>query len=570
MRTRILQCLLAAAAGLSVVVLHASASLRAQTETSVALTGQVTSAEEGPMEGVLVSAKRAGSTMTVTVVSDRQGRYRFPGARLEPGHYALGIHAAGFDLDGSATAEITAQATATADLKLRKARDLASQLSNAEWLESVPGTPEQKTSIRSCAHCHLLQLVTRSRHDAEGWLPVLERMASYPPLAFPLMPQKRPAERIGGGSADPAQREQQNRRLAEYLATINLSSTSELTYPLKTFPRPKGKATQVIYTTYDLSPRTRQPHDVIVDSAGMVWYASFGEQVLGKLDPKTGNVQEYKIPLLKPNAPTGVLAVRFDKDENIWLAMQFQGGVAKFDRKTEKFQTWSLPPELNGDHVQLTQLSPEHSHVDGKVWISDAGTYATLRLDTASRKFEVFEAFKVPRPNVYDVVSDAQNNVYFLVMGREHIGRIEAKTGKIALYQTPTPRSGPRRGSIDSQGRIWFGENRSNKIGMFDPKTEKFQEWEAPTPNSLPYDVVVDRHGYAWAGGEYSDRILRLDPKTGEFTEYGLPGFVNVRRVFVDNRPTPVAFWVGANHTASIVKLEPLDTAPAVPTATAR
>jgi streptogramin lyase len=86
----------------------------------------------------------------------------------------------------------------------------------------------------------------------------------------------------------------------------------------------------------------------------------------------------------------------------------------------------------------------------------------------------------------------------------------------------------------------------------------------------LPYDVVVDRHGYAWAGGEYSDRILRLDPKTGEFTEYRLPGFVNVRRVFVDNSTTPVAFWVGANHTASIIKLEPLDAAPPITTTSGR
>ena len=31
---------------------------------------------------------------------------------------------------------------------------------------------------------------------------------------------------------------------------------------------------------------------MIVDSQGMVWYASFGEQILGKLDPKTGKITE--------------------------------------------------------------------------------------------------------------------------------------------------------------------------------------------------------------------------------------------------------------------------------------
>src|SRR5437879_13701282 len=92
--------------------------------------------------------------------------------------------------------------------------------------------------------------------------------------------------------------------------------------------------------------------------------------------------------------------------------MQLQGAVAKFDRKTENLQTWSLPPELNGDHVQINQVSPEHHNVDGKVWLQDAGTYTVLRLDVKSGKYEVFEPFKIPRPNIYDVISDPQNNVY--------------------------------------------------------------------------------------------------------------------------------------------------------------
>ena len=74
-----------------VLVPSALSSLLAQARiapalTSVtALTGQVSSSEEGLMEGVILSAKKAGSTRTISVVSDQQGRYRFPRARLEPG-----------------------------------------------------------------------------------------------------------------------------------------------------------------------------------------------------------------------------------------------------------------------------------------------------------------------------------------------------------------------------------------------------------------------------------------------------------------------------------------------------
>ena len=511
------------------------------------------------MEGVLVGAKQTGSTVTVVVVSDAQGLYEFPRERLAPGQYALSIWATGYQL--AAPVSVNVGAPQEVDLELRAVDNLAAQLSNTEWLLSVPGTDEQKRSLLNCGHCHRLDLPLNTSYNADMLVAVIERMAKYPPLAFPLMPQLRPAERIGPGAGDPHERARQDRALAEYIASINLSTSPQRTYALKTLPRPKGNATRVIYTKYDLSPATRQPHDVIVDSDGYAWYASFGEQVLARVDTKTGAVKEWDIPTLKPGLPTGVLGVEFDRDENIWLGMQFQGGVAKFDRKTEKFQIWRLPPELDGDHVQINQVAPEHSHVDGKVWFQDAGTYTVLRLDTNTGHIESFAPYDVPRPNVYDVISDEQNNGYFTVMGAAHVGRIDAKTGNIEIYETPTPRSAPRRGMLGGDGKVWVGENRGNAVASFDPETKTFKEWHAPTPYSLPYDVAADRFGNVWAGGEYSDRVLRLDPKSGEFVEYALPGFVNIRRTYVDDRGARPAFWVGANHTAAIIKLEPLDEA---------
>src|SRR5262249_45357952 len=192
-----------------------------------------------------------------------------------------------------------------------------------------------------------------------------------------------------------------------------------------------------------------------------------------------------------------------------------------------------------------------------------AGTYTLLRLDVRSGKFEVFEPYPIPRPNVYDVIPDSKNNGYFLPLGSEEIGRIDARTGAIAMYKTPTRGSGPRRGMMDAQDRLWFGENRADRIGMFDTRTHQFREWAAPTPGAWPYDVTIDKNGNVWSGGEYDDRILRLNPETGAFIAYLLPAHTNVRRVFVDNSTSRVTFWVGSNHGASIIKLEPLDTSPA-------
>ena len=46
--------------------------------------------------------------------------------------------AIGFELDGPRTVEVTAQ-TAPVSLKLKKARNLAAQLTSAEWYMSFPG-----------------------------------------------------------------------------------------------------------------------------------------------------------------------------------------------------------------------------------------------------------------------------------------------------------------------------------------------------------------------------------------------------------------------------------------------
>jgi streptogramin lyase len=562
MRLRIF--LLTAAGSLVLALLPSRSSfLQGKTPDRVALSGVVNSAEEGAMEGVLVSAKKVGSTMAVTVVSDQQGRYQFPAGRLAPGHYSLRIRAIGYDLDGPGTVDLTTGKASTANLKLRKTSDLASQMSNAEWLISFPGTERQKASVRGCTHCHTLELITRSAHDAEGFEDVLERMSHYTPESFPVMIQPvRPGQRLGGGELTVDQQEQrkENRqRLAQYLSTLNLSKGSEWQYPLKTLPRPTGRGTHVIITEYDLPKRTRQPHDVIVDSQGMAWFAAFGEPILGKVDPKTGKVTEYALPVPKPGHIIGNLDIEFDKDENIWIAMTFQGAVAKFDRKTEKFQVLRLPPEMDGDYREITFVSPQNSGVDGKVWINDSGTYTQLRLDVASGKFEVFESGPVPRPNTYEVTSDAENNGWFLIFGREDVGRVDAKTGKVTTYKTPTAGSGPRRGMIDAQGRFWFGENRANRIGMFDTKTQQFREWTVPTPEYNPYDATVDKDGNAWADTEFADSVVRLDPKTSEFTEYLMPRHTNMRRTFVDNSTRQPTFWVGNNHGASIVRVEPLD-----------
>jgi len=536
--------------------------LPASAQTPAALTGQVTSAEEGAMEGVLVSAKKAGSTVTITAVSDAQGNYSFPAAKLEPGQYSLRIRAVGYDLDRPANVSVAAQQPAKQDLKLRKTEDLAAQLSNGEWLASFPGNDQQKNAMLGCVGCHTLERVARSTHKPDDFIHVtLPRMQGYVNQSIPAAPQLRRGERRMEERGD--QRVQVYRGMADFLGSVNLSSGSQWNYALKPLPRPKGRSTRVVITEYDLPRETIQPHDVVVDADGIAWYSSFGEQFLGRLDPKTGKATEYPVPLHKPGFPTGFLGLRTDKAGDLWLGNMYQATMVKFDRKAETFKYFPLPPEQNIDAAQVNMVSPQSSHVDGKVWSQNNGFAGVHRLDLATGQIETWEPFKdAPKGephNIYDVVPDSKNNVYFTDFRQKHIGRIDAKTGEIKLFAILTPSPALRRGQMDAQDRLWFGEYRGDKIGMFDTKTEKFTEWSMPTRWTNPYDVTLDKNEEAWTGSMLNDRVVRLNTKSGDFTEYLLPRSTNIRRVFVDNSTTPVTFWVGNNHGASIIKLEPLD-----------
>ena len=139
----------------------------AQAQTAAALSGQVSSAEEGAMEGVLVSAKKDGATITTTVVSNDKGQFSFPADRLAPGHYNITIRAAGYNLAGPKQVDLAVGAPAKADITLAKAKNIQAQLSSGEWIRSAPGEDQVKSFLPGCVGCHTLQRVFSAMHTPE-------------------------------------------------------------------------------------------------------------------------------------------------------------------------------------------------------------------------------------------------------------------------------------------------------------------------------------------------------------------------------------------------------------------
>jgi streptogramin lyase len=492
----------------------------------------------------------------------------------------MSIRAAGYDLEDPGIIEMPEGAVGVVDLKLHPTADLAAQLTNGEWLMSIEGVPEQKTGLQvrldlldtnRCTMCHALYYVVKNGHDAAEWVGVLQRMAYHNPGSTPFNPTDNPnSPRYRrfwegwpnfGASEDPERISTPNgtssrqpvAEQAAWLASINLSSDPEGTwkYPLRTLPRPKGAETNVIITQYDLPRIDSEPHDAVVDHEGMVWYLDFGFDYMGRLNPVTGDVREWRLPSLKPFPPfaEGGLDLEIDWEDNPWVALMRRPALLRFDKKTEKMTVFPAPrfDEPRGGVGFLA-----HSPNTRMVWFTGAGGANGIDMTTN----RITKTWPVPTRS-YGMEANSKGNLFFFSLFNGEIAELDTATGQGTVYKTPTPDSGPRRGFIDRQDKVWFAEYLAGQFGMFDPDTKQIKEWRIAVPYADPYDVVRDRDGIVWSGGMVTDYIFRLDPASGEISKYLLPTLnTNIRRIDVDNRGPKVSVWIGENHHARITRVE--------------
>ncbi len=557
---------------LAVVALVALATSGIDAQGGAALTGVVTSQAEGKMEGVLVTARRDGANFDVTVVSDAQGRYSFPRSHVAPGRYTLKIRAVGYDLAGAATADVAAGKTAKLDMTLDTAKDLSVQVTSAEWLDSVSGTDEQKAmaqrNIIACTYCHSMERIVKSRHSAEQFLPVIDRMQAYFPDGSMAGTEGRGRARFVGTDAPTRTKNDPNwgfspgvkkTELAAYLATINMNGGRALPTAFKTLPRPKGKATRVIVTQYDLPRKDTVPHDSDVDSKGNVWYTDQSDYFVGRLDAKTGVIKEWALPKATTRSFGGGADVQVDRKDRVWFSLTTDKGGSQmglpgfFDPKTETYQHADLQ---QGD--QFLTLAPDGNIISGEFKI-DVET--TKIID----RFPYGEAQKKPSAPPgphwnYEPAMDSRGNWYMTDFGSSYIVKIDAKTKEASWFKTPTAFSQPRRGKMDAQDRFWFAEYTGDRIAAFDTKAERFTEYDTRIKWSAPYTVSVpDAKGRVYSSSNTTDRVFRLDPQSGELIGYLMPTRdFDAKQITVDPVSRKV-IWMSNVRNARIIKIEPLD-----------
>ena len=133
--------------------------------------------------------------------------------------------------------------------------------------------------------------------------------------------------------------------------------------------------------------------------------------------------------------------------------------------------------------------------------------------------------------NAHGLTRDGDGNFWFDVNpGRRSLGKLDTKTEKISVYQTPSnmsPLGGAVTMDVDGKGKIWA--SAPDGAVRFDPVTEQFTDfksikpYKSPKGSGMTYGAAGDRDGNGWWAQMALDTIGHGDVASGKSTEVSLP-----------------------------------------------
>lgn len=316
--------------------------------------------------------------------------------------------------------------------------------------------------------------------------------------------------------------------------------------------KPGARAIKGKFTVYDLPLDYAAPHCLASDQQGNIWYVAIGSNRVGKFDPEKREFTEYLIPTPE-SQPHGITV---DKDGMVWFTEAGKDKIGRLDPKSGMITEFPISPggKRPGARGGVGRIHTPMMGKDGFLYATNEWLSTVVKLDPKTgQTWEYATHTKNARP--YGIQADFDGNVWFAMVGSEHVGKLDPKSGTITEYKTPTPKSGPRRLTIDPQGLIWYAEWDAHKIGYINPKTLEQKEFVPPShPKAGTYAIASDGAGVIYVAEFISNQVSRFEPKTGTWSEWQMPlRRSRVRNIVVD----PKGFvWYADNGNSKLVRLE--------------
>jgi virginiamycin B lyase len=254
-------------------------------------------------------------------------------------------------------------------------------------------------------------------------------------------------------------------------------------------------------------PAGEHPHDVAPAPDGTVWYTGQHAGVLGRLDPKTGQVE--RVPLGQGSSPHGVIV---GPDGAAWVTDAGQNAILRVDPSTKAVSLWALPAARTDANLNTAAFDGR-----GRIWFTgQSGIYG--RLDPKTGNMAVWDAPKGIGP--YGITATPGGEIYYVSLAGSFLGKPDLETGATSVIEPKTPGAGTRRVWSDSKGRLWVSEWNAGNLSSYDPAARSWTVHKLPGDEPHAYAVYVDAEDKVWVSDFAANAILEFDPESESFQSF--------------------------------------------------
>ncbi len=333
-----------------------------------------------------------------------------------------------------------------------------------------------------CSSCHDNRVILRSCGYSEaGWSALIDTMIALP-------------------------QDETRARLLTYLAAA-------LPPNARRAPRLRPGEVQIEFERWVVPTLGQRSRDPVEAPDGSIWWAGQWGNLIGRIDPASGAMQEYSLPpMAMPHSVTP------DPQGHIWYTGNKNGTLGRLDPATGEIREYPMP-----DPAAIDPHTAEFDQ-DGQLWFTLQRANMIGRLQPATGKVNLVTLAR-PRSRPYGIKIDAQGTPWVACNGGNCLLRVNPETMATKEITLPLAETTVRRLDIAADGMIWYVNSGAGRLGRYDPLTGAVREWPSPSgPDSHPYALaVVD--GIVWynESGKRPDALVRFDPKTETFQSWPIP-----------------------------------------------
>jgi virginiamycin B lyase len=257
---------------------------------------------------------------------------------------------------------------------------------------------------------------------------------------------------------------------------------------------------------------------------GALWYTGQQANLLGRLDPATGQIREYPLP--RPaSGPHGLVS---DRDGNIWFTGNARGYIGKLDPVTGRVTEYPMPDSRAGDpHTPVFDQK-------GILWFTVQQGNFIGKLDPGAGEVTL-RMSPTPNSRPYGIVVNSQGIPFYCEFGTNKIASINPATMEITEYTLPSG-ARPRRLTITPDDMVYYSDFNRGYLGRLDPRSGSVDEWRSPAgATASPYGIASTPDGAVWysEAGVQPNTLVRFNPADQSFEKWPIPSGGGVVRHIV-------------------------------------